>query len=132
MGRGEYLIKNLKRHWMLLLMLLPALIYVIVFSYIPMTGIVMAFKKYQYNGGIYFSPWNGLSNFKALFISGKLLQVTRNTLLYNVAFIFFGVVFEMGSAILLNEIINKLFKKTVQSLMFLPYFISWVVAGNNL
>ncbi|MBO6242798.1 MAG: sugar ABC transporter permease [Butyrivibrio sp.] len=129
MGRGEYLVKNLKRHWMLLLMLLPALIYVIVFSYIPMTGIVMAFKKYQYNGGIYSSPWNGLSNFKALFISGKLLQVTRNTLLYNVAFIFFGVVFEMGSAILLNEIINKLFKKTVQSLMFLPYFISWVVAG---
>lgn len=110
-------------------MLLPALIYVIVFSYIPMTGIIMAFKKYQYNGGIYFSPWNGLNNFKALFISGKLLQVTRNTLLYNIAFIFFGVVFEMGSAILLNEIINKMFKKTVQSLMFLPYFISWVVAG---
>ena len=129
MGRGEYLIKNLKRHWMLLLMLLPALIYVIVFSYIPMTGIIMAFKKYQYNGGIYFSPWNGLNNFKALFISGKLLQVTRNTLLYNIAFIFFGVVFEMGSAILLNEIIHKMFKKTVQSLMFLPYFISWVVAG---
>ena len=129
MGRGEYLIKNLKPHWMLLLMLLPALIYVIVFSYIPMTGIIMAFKKYQYNGGIYFSPWNGLNNFKALFISGKLLQVTRNTLLYNIAFIFFGVVFEMGSAILLNEIIHKMFKKTVQSLMFLPYFISWVVAG---
>ena len=89
----------------------------------------MAFKKYQYNGGIYFSPWNGMNNFKALFISGKLLQVTRNTLLYNIAFIFFGVVFEMGSAILLNEIIHKMFKKTVQSLMFLPYFISWVVAG---
>ena len=110
-------------------MLLPALIYVIVFSYIPMTGIIMAFKKYQYNGGIYLSPWNGLNNFKALLISGKLFQVTRNTLLYNIAFIAFGVVFEMGSAILLNEIIHKAFKKTVQSLMFLPYFISWVVAG---
>lgn len=114
---------------MLLLMLAPALLYVIIFNYIPMTGIVLAFKKYQYAGGIYGSPWNGLSNFKALMISGKLGQVTRNTLLYNIAFIFLGVVCEMGSAILLNELTNKYFKKTAQSFMFLPYFISWVVAG---
>ena len=122
-------LKTVKRHWMLLLMLMPALIYVIVFNYIPMTGIVLAFKKYQYAGGIYGSPWNGLSNFKALLISGKLGQVTRNTLLYNIAFISLGVVCEMGSAILLNELTNKYFKKTAQSFMFLPYFISWVVAG---
>lgn len=122
-------LKTVKRHWMLLLMLMPALIYVIVFNYIPMTGIVLAFKKYQYAGGIYGSPWNGLNNFKALLISGKLGQVTRNTLLYNIAFIALGVVCEMGSAILLNELTNKYFKKTAQSFMFLPYFISWVVAG---
>ena len=110
-------------------MLLPAVIYVLIFSYIPMTGIVLAFKKYNYAGGIYGSPWNGLANFKALAISGKLGLVTRNTLLYNIAFIALGVVFEMGSAILLNELRNKYFKKMSQSLMFLPYFISWVVAG---
>ncbi|MBQ3796861.1 MAG: sugar ABC transporter permease, partial [Butyrivibrio sp.] len=110
-------------------MLLPSLLYVIIFSYVPMTGIILAFKRYQYNGGIYFSPWNGLNNFKALLISGKLGMVTRNTLLYNIAFIFLGVVFEMGSAILLNELFSKVFKKVTQSLMFLPYFISWVVAG---
>ncbi|MBR6004004.1 MAG: sugar ABC transporter permease [Lachnospiraceae bacterium] len=121
--------KIIKKHWMLLLMLLPAVVYVLVFSYIPMTGIVLAFKKYNYAGGIYGSPWNGLSNFKALTLSGKLGIVTRNTLLYNVAFITLGVIFEMGSAILLNEIWNKHFKKLSQSLMFLPYFISWVVAG---
>lgn len=114
---------------MLLLMLAPAVIYVIIFNYIPMSGIVLAFKKYQYAGGIYGSPWNGFDNFKALLISGKLGQVTRNTLLYNVAFIFLGVICEMGSAILLNELTNKYFKKTAQSFMFLPYFISWVVAG---
>lgn len=125
----EPFLKTIKRHWMLLLMLLPALIYVIIFMYVPMTGVVLAFKKYQYAGGIYGSPWNGLSNFSALMISGKLGQVTRNTLLYNVAFIFLGVVFEMGSAILLNELLSKRFKKISQSLMFLPYFISWVVAG---
>ncbi|MCD7813861.1 MAG: ABC transporter permease subunit [Lachnospiraceae bacterium] len=114
---------------MLLLMLAPALIYVIIFSYVPMTGLVLAFEKYQYAGGIYGSPWVGLSNFKALLIAGKLGQVTRNTLLYNIAFIFIGVIFEMGSAILLNELISKKFKKIAQSLMFLPYFISWVVVG---
>ncbi|MBQ6416435.1 MAG: sugar ABC transporter permease [Butyrivibrio sp.] len=121
--------KVIKRHWLLLLMLLPSLLYVIIFSYVPMTGIILAFKKYQYAGGIYFSPWNGLNNFKALLISGKLGMVTRNTLLYNIAFITLGVLFEMGSAILLNELFSKYFKKITQSLMFLPYFISWVVAG---
>jgi putative aldouronate transport system permease protein len=114
---------------MLLAMLAPAIIYAIIFSYIPMTGIVLAFKNYQYSGGIYGSPWNGLTNFKALLIAGKLGTVTRNTLLYNIAFIFLGVIFEMGSAILLNEILSKVFKKISQSFMFLPYFISWVVAG---
>lgn len=121
--------RQVRRYWMLLLMLLPAIIYVVIFSYIPMTGIVLAFKKYNYNGGIYFSPWNGWSNFKALMLSGKLGMVTRNTLLYNIAFIFLGVIFEMGSAILLNELLSKVFKKVAQSFMFLPYFISWVVAG---
>jgi putative aldouronate transport system permease protein len=125
----EPFFKTVRKHWMLLAMLAPAVIYVIVFSYIPMTGIVLAFKNYQYSGGIYGSPWCGFSNFKSLLIAGKLGLVTRNTLLYNIAFIFLGVIFEMGSAILLNEIFGKVFKKVAQSFMFLPYFISWVVAG---
>jgi len=122
-------LKNVRRHWMLLAMLAPAVIYMLIFSYIPMSGIVLAFKKYQYAGGIYGSPWNGLDNFKALLVAGKLGEVTRNTLLYNIAFISLGVVFEMGSAILLNEIGSKWFKKIAQSFMFLPYFISWVVVS---
>ena len=120
---------NLKKHWLLFVMLIPAIAYVLVFSYAPMTGLVLAFKRYQYRGGIYFSPWNGLQNFEALLISGKLGTATRNTLLYNIAFIALGVVFEMGSAILLNEIVFKRFKKINQTLMFLPYFISWVVVS---
>lgn len=120
---------NLKKHWLLFIMLIPAIAYVLVFSYAPMTGLVLAFKRYQFRGGIYFSPWNGLQNFEALLISGKLGMATRNTLLYNIAFIALGVVFEMGSAILLNEIVFKRFKKVSQTLMFLPYFISWVVVS---
>lgn len=125
----EPFLKTAKKHWMLLAMLAPAVIYVIVFAYIPMTGIVLAFKNYQYAGGIYGSPWNGLDNFKALLVAGKLGQVTRNTLLYNIAFLTLGIVFEMGSAILLNELFGKVVKKVIQSFMFLPYFISWVVAA---
>jgi len=121
--------KVLRKHWLLLLMLLPAVIYVIIFCYVPMSGLVLAFEKYQYRGGIYNSPWIGFQNFKAIMIDGKLPGVTRNTILYNIAFIFLGVVFEMGSAILINELRNKYFKKAAQSMMFLPYFISWVVAG---
>ena len=121
--------KTVRKHWMLLLMLAPASIYVIIFSYIPMTGLVLAFKQYNYKGGIYMSPWNGLANFKALMMAGKMGAATRNTLLYNIAFIFLGLIFEVGSAILLNELHNKYFKKISQSLMFLPYFVSWVVAG---
>ncbi len=121
--------KVFRRHWLLFVMLLPATLYVLLFSYVPMTGVIMAFKNYQYAGGIYFSPWCGLDNFKFLVIAGKLGDVTRNTLLYNLGFILLGVVFEMGSAILLNELRRKWFKKTSQTLMFLPYFLSWVVVG---
>lgn len=122
-------LSNIRKHWLLLVMLLPAVAYVLVFSYAPMSGLVLAFKKYQYRGGIYHSPWNGLDNFRALLISGKLGMATRNTILYNLGFILLGVVFEMGSAILLNELLCKPFKKTSQTLMFLPYFISWVVVS---
>ena len=75
--------KLLLKNKILLLMLLPALIYVIVFSYLPMAGIVLAFKNYRYADGIFGSPWVGLDNFKFLFVSNKIWQLTRNTLLYN-------------------------------------------------
>ena len=121
--------KTARKHKILLLMLLPAVIYVLIFHYWPMTGIVMAFKKYRFAGGIYGSPWVGMDNFNFLMIGGQLWSVTRNTMLYNLAFILLGVVFEMGSAILLNELLSKRFKKFAQTCMFLPYFISWVVVG---
>lgn len=110
-------------------MLLPALLLVIVFSYIPMGGIIIAFKQYNYQDGILGSPWSGFENFRYMILSNKLWPLTRNTLLYNVAFISFGVIFEVGFAIILNEITSKHFKKVAQSMMFLPHFISWVVVA---
>ena len=112
-----------------LLMLSPAIIYTLVFAYYPMTGIVMAFKKYNYAGGIWGSPWNGLENFKFFFKSGQAGLVTRNTVLYNIAFILLGTFTQVAVAVFLTEIHNKHFRKISQSMMFLPYFISWVIVG---
>ena len=110
-------------------MLLPALLYVVVFSYIPMFGVTIAFKDYNYNDGVLRSPWCGLQNFEYLKISGKLLDLTKNTLLYNLAFIVFGILFEVGFALMLSEITGRVFKKVSQAFLFLPYFISWVVVS---
>lgn len=121
--------KKLRKNQVFLLMLLPAVLYTLVFSYYPMTGIVLAFKKYSYTGGIWGSPWNGFDNFKFFFQSGQAGLVTKNTVLYNIMFILVGTFFQIAVAILLTEIRNKTFRKTAQSLMFLPYFISWVIVG---
>ena len=82
--------KTVRKNWMLLFMLLPALLYVIVFSYIPMSGLVLAFKRYQYAGGIYGSPWVGLDNFKALMVAGKLGQSNAEHATVQYCFYFSG------------------------------------------
>ncbi len=127
-GKNSFL-KKLYKYRVFLLMLLPSVIYVLLFSYYPMTGIVMAFKKYNYAGGIWGSPWNGLENFKFFFKSGQAGTVIRNTVLYNILFIVVGTITQIAVAVFLTEIHNKKFRKISQSMMFLPYFISWVIVG---
>jgi len=122
-------LKKLHKYRIYLLMLAPAVIYTLLFAYYPMTGIVMAFKKYTYAGGIWGSPWNGLENFKFFFKSGQAGLVTRNTVLYNIAFILVGTFAQVAVAVFLTEIHGKRFRKISQSMMFLPYFISWVIVG---
>lgn len=111
-------------------MLAPAVVYAVLFSYIPMAGIVLAFKNFNYSEGIFGSPWAGLSNFRFLLISGKLWPLTRNTLLYNMAFIATGMACEVGFAVSLSEIGGRLFRRLFQSFCFLPFFISWVVVAS--
>lgn len=120
---------KIHRNKALLSMLIPSLLLVIIFSYIPMGGIIIAFKKYNYVAGIFGSPWNGINNFRFLFVSGKLWTLMKHTLLYNIAFISLGMVTEVGFAIMLNEMQHVAFKKISQSMMFLPHFISWVVVA---
>ena len=122
-------IREIVKNKVLYLMFLPVALYYILFAYLPMAGIVVAFKQFDYNGGILFSPWNGVENFKYFFLSGKAWLVTQNTLMYNLVFLACYTFFSILAAILISEMTGKYFKKAAQSFMFLPYFISWVVVA---
>lgn len=128
--KSRIFIKNAVKYRTLLLMLLPSAILVFIFSYLPMGGLVMAFERFNYADGIFGSPWVGLENFKFFFESGKALSVTRNTALYNLAFILINTTLEIFFAIILSEMAGKWLKKITQSIIFMPYFISWVVVGS--
>ncbi|HWT74123.1 MAG TPA: ABC transporter permease subunit [Mobilitalea sp.] len=121
--------KKVADNKILLLMCLPAIIFFIVFFYMPMPGAYLAFTNFNYKKGIFGSEFVGFDNFKFLINSGKLWMLTRNTILYNLAFIIFGNILQIIIAILLNEVRNKFFKKVSQTIMFLPYFISAVLVG---
>ena len=110
-------------------MCMPAIIFFFIFSYIPMPGLYIAFVDYRYDLGIFKSPFVGLSNFKFLVMSGELWRLTRNTVLYNLAFILFGSIVEILIAILLNEIAAQRYRKVTQTIMLFPNFISYVLVG---
>ena len=120
---------ELKKNRALFMMILPAAIIIIIFSYLPMSGLVLAFKDYRYNLGVFGSEWNGLENFRFLFESGTGWLITKNTILYNLL----NLVTSQGLAILIAVAITEMkvipFKKVTQSVIFFPYFISWVIVG---
>ena len=117
------------RNRTLLLMCIPAVIFFFMFNYMPLPGIYVAFVKYNYRDGIFGSRFFGLDNFKFLATSGELWNLTKNTVLYNLAFILLGNALAVFVAILLNELQSKMFKKVSQTILFLPYFISQVLVG---
>ncbi|MDD4851109.1 MAG: ABC transporter permease subunit [Gemmiger sp.] len=101
----------------------------ILFLYIPMSGLVLAFKDYHYNLGVFGSPWNGLENFKFFFISGAGLRVTLNTIGFNLLNIITSQGLAIVLAIVITEMSARIFTRITQSLIFLPYFISWIIVG---
>ena len=113
----------------LLLLTLPGMVYLLINNYIPMLGIIIAFKKMDYAKGILASNWIGLSNFKFLFSTPDAWVMTRNTLLYNLAFIVIGTVFAIGLALMMNEITGYFFAKYFQGTFLLPNLISMVVVS---
>jgi len=121
--------KHAKRHWLLLLMVSPGIVYFLINNYLPMFGIAIAFKNVNYAKGIWGSDWVGFDNFEYLFRTSDAWIITRNTLLYNGAFIVLTTVFAVGVAILLNEVRLRFFSRLYQSLILLPYLISMVIVG---
>ena len=120
---------NIKSNTQLMILSLPVIIYVFLFYYLPMFGMVLAFKDYKFNLGILGSEWNGFENFRFFFESDAAFRVTFNTLAYNLVFIVLGLIINIIVALLLNEIKNKASIKIFQTTMFFPYFMSWVVVA---
>lgn len=122
----------LKEYWKnkyLVLLLLPGIIYFIIFKYLPMYGMQIAFKDYKFLLGIEGSPWVGLDVFRKMFSMESFWQVFRNTLVISFYQLFIGFPAPIVFALLLNEIRKMKFKKVVQTISYLPHFVSWVVLG---
>jgi putative aldouronate transport system permease protein len=113
-------------------MTLPAILFFLLFSYIPMVGVYYAFTNYNFKAGLFGSPFVGMKNFDFLFKGGSssiIWGITKNTVLYNLIFIFLGNFMQILTAIVLSELMAKMFKRISQSFMFLPHFISYVMVG---
>lgn len=122
-------VQKFKRYIPLYLMFLPGALYLIVNNYLPMSGLVVAFKDYTVREGLFSSPWNGLKNFEFLFRTPDAWIITRNTIVYNLAFIVVNNVLGIIFAIFICDIMNKRLKKVYQSAILFPYLMSTVIVG---
>ncbi len=107
----------------------PALIAILIFSYVPMIGLVMAFQKLDFSKGLFNSPFVGLNNFKFLFATTDAWIITRNTIVYNVVFIILNLVCSITLAIIMNELTHRLWSKVLQTVFIMPYFLSMVIVA---
>ncbi|WP_308635320.1 ABC transporter permease [Paenibacillus silvisoli] len=120
--------KVMKKNLPLFSMSLPGILFKMIFSYLPLFGLILAFKHFRVDKGIWGSDWAGFQNFQFLFRSNNAWIITRNTVLYNGAFIVITMIVAITLAVLLNELSSR-WMKVHQTILFIPYFISWVVIG---
>ncbi|KGE20775.1 protein lplB [Paenibacillus wynnii] len=126
-GKGVW--SQFARQWDYQLMILPAIAFLLIFSYIPMWGVMMAFKEYNLFEGFKASPWVGTLHFRMFFESPEFWSIVRNTLCISLLKLAFGFPAPIILALLLNEVKNMLFKRVVQTITYIPHFISWVVVS---
>ena len=122
-------LKTFKKNLPLTLMALPALIIMFLFRYLPMAGLLLAFKRFSVRKGIFGSDWVWFDNFEFLFKTSDAWIITRNTICYNALFILMDLVFAVAMAIGLNELLRKRRAKVYQTIFMAPYFLSWVVVS---
>ncbi|MFC3745291.1 ABC transporter permease [Paenibacillus sp. GCM10012306] len=120
---------RVRKSGVLLLMMLPGIFYLVINNYLPMFGVVIAFKDFNYTKGIFGSDWVGFKNFEYLFKTSDAFVITRNTILYNGVFIILNLFIAVGLAVLLNEVKQRFLSRFYQSVILLPYLISMVIIG---
>lgn len=131
--KGGKLRDHFKKYYQLWLLALPGIVLTLMFAYIPMSGLIIIFKDYNFKDGIFGSPWVGFQNFEFFFANFEnAWRATKNTIILNLLYTVCGTVVAVGLAVMFNEIRHKKYLKLTQSLSIMPYFISWVVAGGIL
>ena len=123
----DFVVRHVRRHWFIYVLVFPGVVFMVIFKYLPMYGILVAFKDLNMRRGILASEWVGLQNFQILFQQPYFFQVVTNTVLINIYNIAFGFPFVIVLALMLNELNTNWFKRTCQTLVYIPHFISWVV-----
>jgi len=126
--KNNKVLKDLRRKYPLLILALPGVLLILAFNYLPLTGLVIAFKNVDYSKGIFASDWVGFKNFEFFFKSFDAFRITRNTLVLNLLFIVFSTVISVTIAIMLYYVGKNMLKVT-QTVLFLPYLVSWIVAS---
>ncbi|MFD2329926.1 ABC transporter permease subunit [Cohnella sp. GCM10020058] len=122
-------VRDLRQNRFVYLLMLPGFLFLIVFAYVPMAGHLIAFKKLSMAKGLWNSPWVGFDNFKFFFMGQDWIKVTLNTIFLNMLFICFSLAISLFIAIFLNEIRGAALRRTAQSMIFLPYFVSWMIVS---
>ena len=122
-------VRDIRKNPYIYLLGLPGFLFIIVFSIVPISGHILAFKNYRLSDGIFGSKWCGLENFKFFFTGKDWMTVTFNTLFLNTLFIVSSLTIAVVMSVFLNEVRSRFVKKVVQSLVFLPYFVSWLVVS---
>lgn len=121
--------RSFKLNFELLLLALPGIIFIFIFSYLPMPGVVLAFENFKGVKGIFGSPWVGLENFRFLFMTDDVVRITANTVIMNLLFILTGTAFSMTLALMLYEVTKKYMVKIYQTIIIFPNFLSWVIVS---
>ena len=116
-----------RKYWFIYLLAIPGLLFLLVFSYAPMYGVVLAFKDFKMNLGVMGSPWVGLYHYRELFADPAFIQAFKNTVIINIYNLIFGFTFNVFLALMINELQMKRLKSVVQTCVYLPYFLSWVI-----
>lgn len=129
-GRKRF--QYLRSNWDLYLIMLPGVLYFIIYKYVPMWGAVIAFQDYSVFRGIWGSEWVGLAHFREMFMNEDFYNIFRNTLLISVYKLLWGFPGPIILAIMLNEVRNMMYKRSIQTLVYLPHFLSWIIMGGIL